>query len=72
MTTGTLQIKDGHFVTSEQVTGDSDGVTEVRGTSEIQPDGKFHVKAEYFKQGAWVPGHEVTYEEDSASQVIFK
>jgi hypothetical protein len=72
MTTGTLQLKDGHIVTSEQVSGDADGVTEVRGTSEIQPDGKFHVKAEYFKKGEWVFGHEVTYEEDPASEVIFK
>jgi hypothetical protein len=72
MTTGTFLVKDGHFVTSEQVTGDADGVTEVRGTSEIQPDGKFHVKAEYLKNGQWVPGHEVTYEENPNSQVIFK
>jgi hypothetical protein len=72
MTTGSLQVKDGHFVTSEQVTGDADGVTEVRGTSEIQPDGKFHVKADYLKNGQWVPGHEVTYAEDAASEVVFK
>jgi hypothetical protein len=72
MTTGTLEVKDGHFVTSEQVTGDADGVTEVRGTSEILSDGKFHVKAEYLKQGQWVTGHEVTYEEDPASEVVFK
>jgi hypothetical protein len=72
MTTGTLQVKDGHWITSEQVTGDADGVTEVRGTSEIQPDGKFHVKAEYLKNGQWGVGHEVTYEEDPKSDVIFK
>jgi hypothetical protein len=72
MTTGTLQVKDGHLVTSEQVSGDADGVTEVRGTSEIQPDGKFHVKAEYLKNGEWVVGHEATYEEAPTSEVVFK
>jgi hypothetical protein len=72
MTTGTFQVKDGHFVTSEQVSGDADGITEVRGTSEIQPDGKFHVKAECLKNGQWSPHHEVTYEEDATSEVIFK
>jgi hypothetical protein len=72
MTTGTLQVKDGHIVASEQVSGDAGGVTEVRSTSEIQPDGKFHVKAEYLKNGQWVLGHEVTYEEDAASEVVFK
>jgi len=40
--------------------------------SEILPDGKFHVKAEHLKNGEWTPGHEVTYEEDPASQVVFK
>ncbi len=72
MTTGTLQVKDGHLVTDEQVTGDAGGITEVRGTSEIQPDGKFHVKTECLKDGHWVPHHEVTYEEDPASEVVFK
>jgi hypothetical protein len=72
MTTGTLEVKDGHWITSEQVIGDADGVTEVRGTSEIQPDGRFHVKAEYLKNGQWGVGHEVTYEEAPASEVIFK
>ena len=72
MTTGTLQVKEGHFITSEQVSGDPDGVTEVRGTSEITPEGKFHVKAEYRKDGKWGLGHEVTYQEDASSEVIFK
>lgn len=72
MTTGTLQVKDGHLITSELVSGDAGGITEVRGTSEIQPDGKFHVKTECLKNGEWVPHHEVTYEEDPTSEVVFK
>jgi len=72
MTTGTLEIKDGKIITHEDVKGDAGGVTEVRGISEIQPDGKFHVKAEYLKNGQWTLGHEVTYQEDAASEVIFK
>lgn len=72
MTTGTLACKDGKIITSEMVTGDADGVTEVRGTSEILPDGSFHVKAEYLKQGQWQPGHEVTYQESPSATVNFK
>jgi hypothetical protein len=72
MTTGTFEATDGKFITREQVKGDAGGVTEVRATSEIRPDGKFHVKAEYLKNGQWLPGHEVTYQEDSSSQVVFK
>jgi hypothetical protein len=72
MTTGTLEPRDGKFIAHENVKGDANGVTEVRSTSEILPDGKFHVKAEYLKKGEWMPGHEVTYEEASGSKVVFK
>ena len=70
--TGTLEIKEGKIITHEEVKGDAGGITEVRGTSEIQADGKFHVKAEHLKNGEWTPGHEATYEEDAASAVVFK
>ena len=72
MTTGTLELKDGKMITREEVKGEAGGVTEVRATSEIQPDGKFHVKAEYLKNGEWSLGHEVTYQEDASSEVVFK
>ena len=72
MTTGTLETKDGKFITHEDVKGSAGGVTEVRSTSEVLPNGKFHVKAEYLKNGEWTPGHEVTYEEAPESKVVFK
>ena len=71
-TTGTMSSKDGRFVTDEVVTGSAGGVTEVRATSELLPDGTFHLKAEYLKNGEWSPGHEVTYQEDAGAKVIFK
>ena len=71
-TTGTLEVKDGKFVTREEVQGASGGITAVRGTSELLPDGKFHVRTEYLKNGEWAPGHEVTYEQDNSAQVVFK
>jgi hypothetical protein len=72
MTTGTLELKDGRFITHEDVKGAANGVTEVRATSEILPDGKIHVKAEYLKNGEWTPGHEATYEEVPGSKIVFK
>jgi len=72
MTTGTLEPRDGKFITHEDVKGDANGVTEVRSTGEILPDGTFHVKAEYLKNGEWTPGHEATYEEAPDSKVVFK
>jgi hypothetical protein len=71
-TTGTLEAKDGKFIAHEEVKGDAGGVTEVRSTSEILPDGKFHVKADYLAKGQWSLGHEVTYEESPGSKVLFK
>jgi hypothetical protein len=72
MTSGTLEVKDGKFITHEDVKGNANGVTEVRATSELLPDGKFHVKAEYFKNGQWGLGHEATYEETPTARVVFK
>jgi hypothetical protein len=72
MTSGTMTFKDGKIMTHEEVAGDADGITEVKGTSEIQGDGALHVKTEYLKKGEWTPGHEATYREDSTAKVVFK
>jgi hypothetical protein len=71
MTTGTAEFKDGKVLTREVISGSANGITEVRATSEILPD-SFHVKSEHRKNGEWVPGHEVTYREDSSAAVKFK
>jgi hypothetical protein len=70
-TIGTMQLEDGKFITHEVVTGSAEDVTETRGINEIRPDGTFHVKSEYLKNGQWVPGHEVTYREDASAKVVF-
>jgi len=72
MTTGTMDFKDGKVLTHEVVSGNSGKTTAVRGTSEIQPDGSFHVKTEHQENGEWVPGHEVTYKEDASANFIFR
>jgi len=72
MTVGSVSFKDGKFITHEMVTGSSGGVTEVRGTSELLPDGAFRVKTEHLKDGTWQPGREVTYLQDPGAKVVFK
>jgi hypothetical protein len=67
-----MRIEGGKFQTHEMVTGSSEGITEVRGVNEIRPDGTFHVKSEYLKEGKWVPGHEATYREDAKAAVVFR
>ncbi len=69
---GTLEIKDSKFIWHENIQGNADGITEVRSISELLPNGKFHVKAEYLKNGQWTFGREVTYGESPGSKVIFK
>jgi hypothetical protein len=72
ITVGTLKFQDGKWITNEVVSGSSGGVTEVRGTSELLPDGAFHVKTEHLKDGKWDVGHEVKYGQDAAAKVVFK
>jgi hypothetical protein len=72
MTAGSLSFKDGKLITHEVVAGSAGGVTEVRGTSELLPDGAFRVKTEYLKAGEWQPGREVTYNQDPDANVVFK
>jgi hypothetical protein len=72
MTTGTISFEGSKWIAHETVSGDPDGVTEVRSISELMPDGALHVKAEYFKKGEWAPGHEATYREDANAKVVFK
>ena len=71
-TAGTMTFKDGKVISHELVTGSANGVTEVRGSSGLQPDGTLHVKTEHLKNGEWLPGHEVTYQEDPTASVVFK
>jgi len=72
MTIGTLTVKDAKIITNESVSGSAEGITEVRGTSEIRPDGTFYVKTEYLKNGEWLPGHEVAYREAPDAKVVFR
>ena len=71
-TTGTMTLNDGKYTSHELVSGSAEGVTEVRATGELRADGTMVTKAEYLKEGKWVPGHEVTYKEDPKAEVEFK
>jgi hypothetical protein len=71
-TTGSLTIIGGKLVAVEKVTGDANGVTEVRSTYELRPDGTMLNKSEYLKDGQPSGGREVRYKEDPAAEVKFK
>lgn len=63
---------DGKFISHEVVSGNNDGVTEVKSVGEILPDGRLRSSAQYLKNGEWVDGHSFVYVEDPAAEVIFK
>ena len=71
-TTGTMTFKDGKILTSETISGNAGGVTEVRGTTVMQKDGSYIVKSEHRKNGEWTPGRETLYREDARAKVVFK
>jgi hypothetical protein len=71
-TTGPMKFEDGKMISHEYVTGNQDGVTEVKSIGTITADGKLHSKSQYLQNGKWVEGHEVTYVEAPAAQVVFK
>jgi hypothetical protein len=71
-TSGTVTFENGKFISHETVTGNQDGITEVKAVDEITADGKMHSKSQYLKNGKWVDGHEVTYVEEPTAQVVFK
>jgi hypothetical protein len=72
MTTGTMTVVDGKFVGIEKVTGGANGITEVRSTTELRPDGTMLSKAEYLKDGQPASGREVLYKEEPKAEVKFK
>jgi hypothetical protein len=72
MTIGTISFTNANWTTHEVVKGDSDGVTETRGSVELLADGSLHVKSDYFTKGEWKPGHEATYVPDTSAKVNFK
>jgi hypothetical protein len=71
-TTGTMKFADGKFISHEKVTGSANGVTEVRGTTELRPDGTMLSTAEYLKNGEWSPGREVVYKLAPDAEVKFR
>jgi hypothetical protein len=71
-TEGTFTIDGNRLVSVEKVTGNENGITEVKATSELTPAGVLSVKSEYFAKGNWVPGHTITYKEAPDATVVFK
>ena len=69
-TSGEMSAETDHYTTTEKVSGNAGGVTEVRASAHLTPDGRMSVASQYFKEGAWVEGHEITYQSAPGEEVI--
>ena len=68
----TLIIEGDKLVSYEKVTGNENGITEVRATINLLSEGELHTKSDYLQNGKWVDGHEIYYKEVPGAMVLFK
>ncbi|MDZ7265923.1 MAG: hypothetical protein ONB48_01125 [candidate division KSB1 bacterium] len=47
------------------MTGNPNGITEVKAIAEATADGRMLSRSQYVQNGKWVDGHEVLYVEDA-------
>jgi hypothetical protein len=60
------------FTAHEFVTGNENGITEVKSTATLGDDGKLRTASQYLRNGEWVPGHTAVYEEDASAEIRFR
>lgn len=70
-TSGTLTVSGRCLSTHEIVSGHPDGISEVRGETELLADGRMQTRSRYLKNGEWREGHSFLYEEDAQARVVF-
>ncbi|MBN2367260.1 MAG: hypothetical protein JXL67_13910 [Calditrichaeota bacterium] len=71
-TRGTMEISNNQFTSHEYVTGNKNGITEVKAEGTIKEDGTLYSKSSYLQNGEWVDGHEVIYTEAPEAEVNFR
>ena len=71
-TEGTMKYEDGVWSGHEVVIGGAGGISEVRSTTKLLPNGHMQVKAEYVKDGKSGESRQVEYVETPDAKVVFK
>ena len=71
-TQATLHFEDENLISIEDVTGNENGITQVKAIIEFLPNGHLHNTSQYLMHGNWVAGHEIYYKEDPYAKVLFK
>ncbi len=71
-TTGTMDIDGNTWSATEEVTGNKQGITQVKSVSTIQENGEMHIKTEYLTNGEWTLGRDMTYRPSTEAEVKFR
>tara|TARA_B100001750_G_scaffold11009_1_gene8107 strand:+ start:712 stop:1659 length:948 start_codon:yes stop_codon:yes gene_type:complete len=71
-TNAIIHFEGNKLISIEDVTGNENGITKVKGVMELFSNGELHISSQYFMNDTWVDGHEIHYKEDSKAKVIFK
>ena len=70
-TEATLYFEDDKLISIEDVTGNENGITQVKAVIDLLPNGQLVNSSEYLINGNWVEGHKIHYSEDPKAKVIF-
>ena len=71
-TNATVHFKDDKLISIEDVSGNENGITQVKAIIEFFPDGNMLNSSKYFMNGNWVDGHKIHYMEAPDAKVVFK
>ena len=71
-TKATLHFEDGKLISIEDVTGNENGITQVKAIVKFLSNGQMHTTSKYLMDGKWIDGHEIYYNEAPGEKVIFK
>ena len=67
-----LHFEDDKLISIEDVTGNENGITQVKAIIEFLPDGEFVNSSRYLINGNWVDGHKIHYKEAPDTKVVFR
>lgn len=71
-TQSSFEVSGKSWTALEEVTGNANGITKVKSTTQLLDNGEMHVKSEYFAKDKWTPGHEIHYKLAPDAEVKFK
>ena len=67
-----LHFEDDKLISIEDVTGNENGITQVKAIIELLPDGELVNSSRYLMNGNWVDGHKIHYKEVQDTKVVFR